>query len=492
MFTENFSSLGLESVPTYHPQGAEFDCPLKYIASIRRDAEKYGLCKIIPPRGWKPPFAINKSNFSFKTKVQSIHQLQERPAGCDPETFQIDYEKFCKDHDLELIKMPVFEGGELDLCRLYSAVRRRGGYKKVTEQKKWREVYKMLFSDDEDVADVSESTLDELQSLYGVFLAHYEQQQIHPGTTVDISTEHKKKFKVVQKRALSSQEENAFSLPLSLLTSADVLALFDEPLNANEGKNSNSDPVRVLRKKQRLEEGSGGLGKQLKQDDEKCQHCGDNGFESVMLTCDRCGKGWHMHCLSPPLQVAPPGNWYCMRCVNNKKDNFGFGTGDEHTFSSFARFAESFKKKWFGNDKLSSLRPADIEKEFWNIVENAPRQAAVLYGSDIDTGKLGSGFPKRTVACPPGENKQLWQKYANSPWNLNNIAKLEGSVLKFFDDDISGVIVPWLYIGMMFSAFCWHFEDHSLYSINYLHWWVVCTTTSHGLYSKANTVSPHH
>ncbi|XP_057978320.1 lysine-specific demethylase JMJ17 isoform X2 [Malania oleifera] len=33
-----------------------------------------------------------------------------------------------------------------------------------------------------------------------------------------------------------------------------------------------------------------------------------------------------------------------------------------------------------------------------------------------------------------------------------------------------GVMVPWLYIGMLFSSFCWHFEDHCFYSMNYLHW----------------------
>ena len=34
---------------------------------------------------------------------------------------------------------------------------------------------------------------------------------------------------------------------------------------------------------------------------------------------------------------------------------------------------------------------------------------------------------------------------------------------------ITGVMVPWLYVGSCMSAFCWHVEDHALYSINYLH-----------------------
>jgi JmjC domain, hydroxylase len=34
---------------------------------------------------------------------------------------------------------------------------------------------------------------------------------------------------------------------------------------------------------------------------------------------------------------------------------------------------------------------------------------------------------------------------------------------------VEGLTHPWLYYGALFATFCWHTEDHFLYSVNYLH-----------------------
>lgn len=75
----------------------------------------------------------------------------------------------------------------------------------------------------------------------------------------------------------------------------------------------------------------------------------------------------------------------------------------------------------------------------------------VYYGADLETGAFGSGFPKVSSVVSKIDS----DRYAMSGWNLNNLPRLPGSVLSFEESDISGVLVPWLYVGMCFSSFCW-------------------------------------
>lgn len=87
----------------------------------------------------------------------------------------------------------------------------------------------------------------------------------------------------------------------------------------------------------------------------------------------------------------------------------------------------------------------------------------VHYGADLETGIFVSGFPKgkRFSEGYPDD-------YVMSGWNLNNLSRLPGSVLSFEEEDISGVLVPWLYVGMCLSSFCWvHFTKPCLYIKSY-------------------------
>jgi len=46
--------------------------------------------------------------------------------------------------------------------------------------------------------------------------------------------------------------------------------------------------------------------------DLKCMLRGSRGGTTHMLVCDRCFKGWHMACMTPPMDVVPAGRWVCL------------------------------------------------------------------------------------------------------------------------------------------------------------------------------------
>jgi histone demethylase JARID1 len=53
--------------------------------------------------------------------------------------------------------------------------------------------------------------------------------------------------------------------------------------------------------------------------------------------------------------------------------------------------------------------------------------------------------------------------------NCQVLPRLPGSLLGHLRGEVPGITSPMLYIGMLFSSFAWHIEDHYLYSINYHH-----------------------
>lgn len=69
---------GVAEAPCFYPTVAQFEEPLEYIASIRPDAERYGICRICPPPGWKPPFAHKPDKLRFATKEQDLVSARRR------------------------------------------------------------------------------------------------------------------------------------------------------------------------------------------------------------------------------------------------------------------------------------------------------------------------------------------------------------------------------------------------------------------------------
>ncbi|CAN4077271.1 unnamed protein product [Withania somnifera] len=128
-----------------------------------------------------------------------------------------------------------------------------------------------------------------------------------------------------------------------------------------------------------------------------------------------------------------------------------FMSGRNYTFRDFEKMANKVYARRYCS--AGCLPPTYMEKEFWHEIA-CGKTESVEYACDID----GSAFSS-------SPNDEL----GKSKWNMKIFSCLPKSVLRLLDKAIPGVTEPMLYIGMLFSMFAWHVEDHYLYSINYHH-----------------------
>ncbi|KAH7134986.1 PLU-1-like protein-domain-containing protein, partial [Dendryphion nanum] len=201
---------------------------------------------------------------------------------------------------------------------------------------------------------------------------------------------------------------------------------------------------------------------------DRCEACGSDGEPENILLCDTCEAGYHGYCLEPQIKGIPEYEWHCPKCLVGNGE-FGFEEGAVYSLRQFQEKAHNFKEGHFASrmqfDPVTNAkRPVtedDVEREFWRLVESITETVEVEYGADVHSTTHGSGFP--TLERNPQD------PYASDAWNLNILPYSTDSLFRHIKSDISGMTVPWLYVGMVFSTFCWHNEDHYTYSANYQH-----------------------
>ncbi|KAJ8417692.1 hypothetical protein AAFF_G00225350 [Aldrovandia affinis] len=52
-------------------------------------------------------------------------------------------------------------------------------------------------------------------------------------------------------------------------------------------------------------------------DQTSCEVCGRSDRDDRLLLCDGCDAGYHMECLTPPLDAVPVEEWFCPECTAN-------------------------------------------------------------------------------------------------------------------------------------------------------------------------------
>ncbi|GFY59249.1 hypothetical protein TNIN_219171 [Trichonephila inaurata madagascariensis] len=126
-------------------------------------------------------------------------------------------------------------------------------------------------------------------------------------------------------------------------------------------------------------------------------------------------------------------------------------SGRSMSLSNFFRIARNTMSMWFKNEPS----PEEVEHEFWKIVAER-QQHVVVHAGNIDSSVTQSGFP--TNRSP----------FAKHPWNLKVLTNNSRSVLRSMGP-LSGITIPTLHVGMLFTTGCWYRDPHSFPWIEYLH-----------------------
>lgn len=203
---------------------------------------------------------------------------------------------------------------------------------------------------------------------------------------------------------------------------------------------------------------------------ENCLVCGRHDSPTKTLLCDNCDNPYHLRCVG--LDKVPISSWYCKKCLIGTGE-YGFEEQVDLKYSlpEFFNHCLKFQEEFFS--QYGKMNLTEIEQKFWEFVEVEKSDLEVRYGADIHNLRPGeiSGFPMGDT--PEGIKSNFdsdeFNKYARDNFNLTNLPYSKGSLLNFVNHAISGMTIPWIYVGSLLSTFCWHVEDHYTLSANYCH-----------------------
>ncbi|XP_019369374.1 PREDICTED: lysine-specific demethylase 5B isoform X1 [Gavialis gangeticus] len=499
--------------PVFEPSWEEFADPFAFIHKIRPIAEQTGICKVRPPPDWQPPFACDVDKLHFTPRIQRLNELEAQTR------VKLNFlDQIAKFWELQgcTLKIPHVERKILDLFQLNRLVAEEGGFDVVCKERKWTKIAtRMGFAPGKAVGSHIRAHYERILYPYNLFQsgasllapdicsklmclvdhAVLKKCLQKPDLTNDTKDKEYKPHDIPQRQSVQPSEtcpparraKRLRAEATNIKTESETPGARTHNLRRRMGctpsKCENEKEIHSTVKQELTEkrEHIGDVEKEKPKSRSKkptssvdlyvCLLCGSGNDEDRLLLCDGCDDSYHTFCLIPPLHDVPKGDWRCPQCLaqecNKPQEAFGFEqAARDYTLRTFGEMADAFKSDYF-NMPVHMVPTELVEKEFWRLVSTIEEDVTVEYGADIASKEFGSGFPVRDgkFKVRPEE-----EEYLDSGWNLNNMPVMEQSVLAHITADICGMKLPWLYVGMCFSSFCWHIEDHWSYSINYLHW----------------------
>ncbi|KAA8591361.1 hypothetical protein FQN60_002304 [Etheostoma spectabile] len=436
--------------PVFEPSWEEFRDPYAFINKIRPIAEKTGICKVRPPPGWQPPFACDVDRLHFVPRIQRLNELEAQTR------VKLNFlDQIAKFWDLQgcVLKIPHVERKILDLYKLNKLVADEGGFDIVCQDRRWTKIaIHMGFTPGKAVGSHLRGHYEKILYPYNLFQSGANllcvQKPVQPVESTKSTESMDAKEPKVQDQAQRPTGQTPDLGPTARRAKrikCEAICVKTEPEPGDNKPNLRRRMGSFVVKQEPEKE----IPIPVKQEPVESKE--------PIIEADKSKSRYKK--IIPPLLPSPE--------CSKPHEAFGFEQAyRDYSLRAFGQMADAFKSDYF-NMPVHMVPTELVEKEFWRLVGAVEEDVTVEYGADIASKEFGSGFP-----IPNGKFKvsPADEKYLECGWNLNNLAMMNPSVLTHVTADICGMTLPWLYVGMCFSSFCWHIEDHWSYSINYLHW----------------------
>ncbi|KAG8002472.1 Lysine-specific demethylase 5B-B [Nibea albiflora] len=457
--------------PVFEPSWEEFKDPFAFINKIRPIAEKTGICKVRPPPGWQPPFACDVDKLHFVPRIQRLNELEAQTR------VKLNFlDQIAKFWDLQgcALKIPHVERKILDLYKLHKLVADEGGFDIVCQDRRWTKIaLHMGFAPGKAVGSHLRGHYEKILYPYSLFqsganllaqeaasklmrleadpeLEKCVQKPVQlQETTGSMESMETKELKLLQDQAQRQSSQTPDACPSARRAKRMKCEAFCVKTEPGEPGDSKPNLRRRMGSFVAKQEPEKEIPIPVKQEPVE--------IKEPVIEVEKTKSRYKKFIL--PVPPSPE--------CSKPHEAFGFEQAyRDYSLRAFGQMADAFKSDYF-NMPVHMVPTELVEKEFWRLVGAIEEDVTVEYGADIASKEFGSGFP-----IPNGKFKvsPADEKYLKCGWNLNNLAMMNPSVLTHVTADICGMTLPWLYVGMCFSSFCWHIEDHWSYSINYLHW----------------------
>ncbi|KJP86458.1 hypothetical protein AK88_03920 [Plasmodium fragile] len=478
----------IEQIPVIHTTMEELSNPILFFEKYNSIGLKYGAMKVKPPNFFEPQFNSYYLSMKFNIRKQKINELKHGKEFDHPEEYWSLYEMYKYNQMLEKMYLPK---------------------EKKTLENIEKKYWEIINKGEEQVVSIYGADLPVSRNhptcLFQNNLKRHEDSGLNDNNGSDISTANGSRCSNIKSGTIeSSCESRSDHLKRGKEGDNGILRegqcteeMCEDPANANV-----SSRVHKLNAHMSLPLGSSGClnghcSKSYRNNDQCTINSANadfsNGSANANRTSNKANKAGivsqHERGTLGVINISDPEN---VRMGENGIDN----TGDAMNKSHDDTYLGGNRKKDHTDHSRGSINGIGTDRRGPNCAggineitstEEAMHQSAsdkndrskCTSSAEVKICHTGSETDLRDLNPDNVFIKQREKYYSeinnvikniNENLNIKSLPFIKGSMLRNVDISIEGVNIPWLYIGTLFSSFCWHTEDNYFASINYQHW----------------------